>query len=153
MSELLNVMIVPFQQKRAVVLPREVVGYVLPYAPPLPSSYSQAALVGSLIYQSEKVPVLDMSVLFNQQPTALSEIDGKRRIVIISCLHKHPDFNSYALLASEAPRMIQLQESDVHDIDSELPDLFYSHIDLAEDKMDHMLYVPDLKALEATLFD
>lgn len=153
MSELLNVMIVPFQQERAILLPRGLVEYVLPYAPPLPSSYSHQALIGSLIYNNEKVPVIDMSVVFDNQATPLSEIDGRRRIVILSCLTKPGEFSSYALLSHEAPRFLELSASDLRETITDVPRLFYSHVKLSEQNTLQSLYVPDLVALESELFE
>lgn len=151
MSELLNVMIVPFQQKQAVLVPKELIEYVLPYAPPLPSSYSHTALIGSLIYKNEKVPVLDLGMLYSGQPTPLSEIDGNRRIVIVSRLNHSEEFSSYALLATRAPSMVELAGDELQETDDEVPNCFYSRVELAQRSGQSQLIV-DFPRLEAELF-
>lgn len=155
MSELLNLMTVPFQQDRSVLLPKELIEYVLPYAPPLPSSYSHQALIGSLIYKNEKVPVLDVSVLYDGKPKPLSEIDGKRRIVIVSRLNKTDDdeFSSYALLSAKAPSLVEISKADLHDTEDDVPALFYSRVDWVQQNNAQSLFVLDLPNIEKELFN
>lgn len=152
MSDLLNVMMVPFQQGRIALLPRELVEYVLPYAPPLPSSYAHRALIGSLIYQNEKVPVLDLAVLYGGEETLLSEIDGNRRIVIVSCLQKNEEFSSYAILATKAPNMINVSAEELHDTDDEVPMFFHSKVSVAPQSGVQTFFILDLPSIEAEFF-
>ncbi len=56
----IEVLLIPFGDN-AVIIPKEIVEYILPYAPPLPFHNAHEAVIGSLIYQSERAPVIDLS--------------------------------------------------------------------------------------------
>lgn len=151
MSQHLEVMVVPFRHENAVILPRNLVEYVLPYATPLPSDYPHSALVGSIIYQNEKVPVIDVDVLFSQQRRQLG-ISGRQRIIIVSCINEHSEFSSYAIIAEDAPHLLDVKASNMHETADEVVAPFYSRVHV--DNLSHQqLYVLDLDALEQLIFD
>ncbi len=150
MSEKLNIMVIPFRKNSAVVLPKKVVDYVLPYARPLPSSYSHEALVGSIIYQNEKVPIVDLSVLHDCDGTELND-GGHRRLVIIPCLNDHMEFGSYAIIADDAPRVFHETKDALRETGKEVKEPFYSCIELNELPNTELL-VLDLEALENLIF-
>lgn len=149
MSEILEVMMVPFRQNEAVILPRNLVEYVLPYAMPLPSSYSHHALVGSLIYQNEKVPVVDVSLLDDKGQVPDS---GSRRIVIVSCVSEQEEFSSYAMIADHSPHVLELSTTMIHETAEVTISPFYSRIEI-DNLASHQLSVLDLTALEMELFN
>lgn len=142
----------PFQDNMSVVVPRKLVEYVLPYAMPLPSSYSHTALVGSIIYQNEKIPIVDVSKLLKKTGHLVEESDGKRRIIIVSCINEHEEFNSYALIAKSAPRLLEVTESEMQETLDDVDSPFYSRIEL-DQIGEHLLMVLDLEALEELLFE
>ncbi len=150
MSEKLNIMVIPFQKNSAVVVPKKVVDYVLPYARPLPSSYSHDALVGSIIYQNEKVPIVDLSVLHGAEGSELND-GGHRRLVIIPSLKNHFEFSSYAIIADDAPRVFHETKDAMRETNKEVQAPFYSCIELDE-LPDSELFVLDLEALENLIF-
>lgn len=151
MSQHLEVMVIPFRQEHAVILPRNLVEYVLPYATPLPSDYVHSALVGSIIYQNEKVPVIDVDVLFSHKQRQLG-ISGRQRIIIVSCINEHAEFSSYAIIAEDAPHLLELNPSTMRETADEVKSPFYSRIE-AGNLPQQQLYVLDLDALEKQIFE
>ncbi|PID58754.1 MAG: hypothetical protein CR957_00090 [Gammaproteobacteria bacterium] len=143
-------MVVPFQEKTAVVLPRNLVEYVLPYATPLPSAYEHEALVGSILYQNEKVPVLDLQLVYNNGENGPSVDSGHRRLVVLSCVSLHTEFSSYAIIADDAPRLFNTTPDNLQEVDKVAKSPFYSYIKL--DKQPQELVTVDLEALEALIF-
>lgn len=153
MSDTLQIMLIPFQENAAVLLPRNLTEYVLPYAPPLPSSYSKSALVGSLIYQNEKVPVVDLESLYQDKAPVLPAIGSQARLVMVSCLTSHGEFTRYALIANQPPLLLMLDKSDlVEEADDALPSFFHSRVMMKSQNNREFLFVPDLIELEKTLF-
>ncbi len=151
MSAQIEAMIIPFQRDVAVVLPRSLVEYVLPYAIPLPSSYSHQALVGSILYQNEKVPILDVSRLLEGGKSNKSADSGHRRLVVVSCISEHLEFSSYAIIADDAPRLFKVRESALVEVSKELQSPFHSCVKL--DKLpQYELLLIDLEVLELQVF-
>lgn len=148
---IINLLFIPYRASDAVVIPKNLVEYVLPYAPPLPTDYQHPALVGSLIYQNEKVPVIDLALLHEVDEDAKKQ--RRRRIVIVSSIIPETQFSSYAIIASDAPRVVTADRSSLTEVEEDnIPELFYSKIQLSNELSQQFAYVPALAKLETALF-
>lgn len=144
----IEVLLIPFGDN-AVIIPKEIVEYILPYAPPLPFQHTHEAVIGSLIYQSERAPVIDLSkyepVFYTQ------EAFGKKRYIIVSSVSEQSRYNSYALLSLVPPRMLTLDKSMIEDLQVEKGGPFYGKIKYGNEYAYQYAYVLDFEKFEQTL--
>jgi|GEM_PF-4364034 len=149
----IDLVIIPYHTDCALVVPKKLVGYILPFAPLFPSSYQHQAMVGSLIYQNEKIPVVDLACLLGKKPTYVNiNINGTRRIVILLCITQNHQFSNYGVISSGVPRLIQAQQSDFKESENALPEYTFSEVILGEQNSPKHLYIPDIEAIESHLF-
>lgn len=135
--------------ENVVLIPRELVDYVLPYAPPLPFHSKHEAVIGSLIYQSERAPVIDLSKfepIFED-----SEEFGKKRYVIVSSVTDKSRYNSYALLSLVPPRILTLERQMIEDLYTPKEGPFYGKIKYGNEYSYQYAYILDFEEFEQTL--
>lgn len=154
MGDSINLLLIPYSKNSTVALPKNLVEYVLPYAPPLPSAYENEALIGSLIYKNDKVPIVDLARLENPDvPARLPELaEGQYRLIILSCIMQSSFCNNYAIIANGAPRLFEVKADTLTDLDVEVPALFYSKVKLGSKNSTQQAFIPDLEKLESALF-
>lgn len=152
-SESINLLLIPYSNTDTISVPKNLVEYVLPYAQPLPSASSHRAVIGSLIYKNAKVPVLDLACLANSDnKMSLPEIsDGKYRIVILSCLNESSFCDSYAVIASNPPYLLNIDEQNIEEVSEEVSPFFYSKVKLSAEGSGQLAYIPNLEKLEKEL--
>lgn len=149
MSRYINLLFIPYYQDEAILIPQNLIDYVLPYAPPLPTEHTSDIVVGSIIYHNEKVPVLNLSLL-HENSKQLSH--RQSRLIIVSSVVADSPFSSYAIISSEAPRVLEVSQDDLKDIDDGVSSLFYSKVKLINEETTPVANVPDLAKLESSLF-
>ncbi len=148
----INLLLIPFQRRGIIALPKTLVEYVLPYALPLPSDYQDPALVAAIIYKNEKIPVLDVAYLFNPKGIDKSEDEiSMHRIVIVSCITDKAHSSSYAIIARGAPRILEIDENSVEEIDTTIPPMIHSKISLGNDYSRQIVYVPNVEKIESEI--
>ncbi len=152
MTEKIELIVVPFQSNRSLLLPRSLVEFVLPYARPLPSDYRHKALVGAIIYDNDKVPVVDVRKLYVNDKQAEEAVFGQRRLVMLSCISEHSGFSSYALIANNAPRLLEVSEEALEEVETDLPAPFHSCVRFQQFP-NHQFLVVDLESLEKNIFE
>lgn len=154
MSNTIELLLMPFSQSDAIAFPKNLVEYVLPYAPPLPSAYTHEALIGSLIYKNNKVPVVDGASLDNpERHTALPEIaDGQYRLIIISSIMESSFCENYALMTTNAPRIVEVNADMVKEVQTEVSPMFHSKVRLGTNVSHQYAYLPNVEKIETALF-
>lgn len=152
--ENLEVLFIPIGQ-RAIIVPKSLIEYILPYAPPLPSEYAHPTLVGSLIYKNRKVPVMDLAKLDDEKPpSAKKHPSGEKnnfRLIIVSSVSEASPFLSYALIATAPPRIFNIAANTVEELDEPHSDLFYSKIKFGSELSYQYAYVPALDNIESSI--
>ncbi|MDO4776615.1 MAG: hypothetical protein Q4A06_04060 [Cardiobacteriaceae bacterium] len=92
------------------LLPQAIVGKVFPYAPTLSFDEASEFVLGGLLIQNEKVPLLD----FNFGHSAASEVDSAGfRLILVSTISEESRYSRYAILAHGEPELYLLREEDV----------------------------------------
>lgn len=147
-------MLVSYNQTDSVAFPKNLVEYVLPYAPLLPSSYQHDALIGSLIYKNDKLPIIDLARIDNpKNHMVLPRItDGKYRIIILSSIHPDSFCDNYAVISNSPPRLADVSAEMLSDVDEVISPLFYSKVKLGSKNTNQFTYIPYLEKIEETLF-
>lgn len=153
MSTVISSLLIPFTQVDSILVPRELVECVLPYAMPLPSGYKHDALVGSLIYKDAKIPVLNLIHLDQPgQHASLPENSyGKYRIVMLSCTSENSFCDSYAVIASNPPSLFEIGAENMTAVNSLPSPFFFSKIRLNMGSGEQLAYIPNLDKLEEEL--
>ncbi len=141
-----DVLLIPLGDN-AVIVPKEIVEYILPYAPPLPFHNDHRAVVGSLIYQADRAPVIDLSVYYEGEPDAY----GKKRYIIVSAVTDNSRYNNYALLSLAPPRVLTLERSLVEDVPDSKKFPFYGRIKYGNQYSYQFANVLDFEQLEEKL--
>ncbi len=144
----IEVLLIPFGDN-AVIIPKDIVEYILPYAPPLPFQNDQEAVIGSIIYQAERAPVIDLS---KYDPVfEIKESFGKKRYIIVSSVSEQSRYNSYALLSLVPPRVLTLDKSMMEDLHVEKDGVFYSKIRYGNEYAYQYAYILDFEQFEQKL--
>ncbi len=148
----INLLLIPFQRQGIIALPKTLVEYVLPYALPLPSDYQDPALVAAIIYKNEKIPVLDVAYLFDPKGVDKSEDEvSMHRIVIVSCITDKAQSSSYAIIARGAPRILEIDEEGMEEINDTLPPMMHNKISLGHDYYRQIAYIPNVEKIESEI--
>lgn len=144
----MDILLISHQQKAYSMLPKNLVKYILPYAPMLPSSLNHRIVVGSLIYENEKIPVLDFATLLtesrNRSPQA--------KIVIVACINDTSPVNYYAMVADHSPRVVHITEDSIEETDVTVPSLCFSQVVLREAQNKQVVFVPNMERIESEIF-
>ena len=103
----LNIVIVPVANAFA-VLPAVMVRQILPYAPLMPSESQADYILGSLIVQNDKLDVVDMGRILNQQPL---EADDEK-LIWFSPLQKQTSSFGFILRSVGLPQFMMCRSDD-----------------------------------------
>lgn len=89
------------------LLPQAIVGRVFPYAPTLSFDEASEFVLGGLLIQNEKVPLVD----FNFGKVRHEEVDTAGfRLVLVSTITEEARYSRYAILAHGEPELHRLRE-------------------------------------------
>ncbi|MBS9777343.1 MAG: hypothetical protein KGV50_01140 [Gammaproteobacteria bacterium] len=154
MPSSLDLLLIPYNDTDTICVPQNIVDYVLPYAHPLPSESNHKAIIGSLIYQNAKVPILDIARLENaDKQMNLPDIsDGRYRIVILSAISEDSSCENYAMIASNAPQLVSVSEHNIEETNALVSEFFHSRVLLKNSSAEQFTYVPNIEILERILF-
>lgn len=144
----MNILLIPCQQNDSIILPQSLVKYVLPYAPMLPSNKSHEIVVGSLIYENEKIPVLDLARLF-AEPVERTQ---QAKLIIVACITEDSPVNYYAVIANYSPRMMQINKKDLEETSNPVAELLHSQVKLRDGDKEQLAFIPDMEKIEAEIF-
>ena len=88
------------------LLPQVIVGKVFPYAPTLSFDEASEFVLGGLLIQNEKVPLVD----FNFGNSAAGEVDSAGfRLILVSTISEESRYSRYAILAHGEPELYHLR--------------------------------------------
>ncbi len=154
MSTFVNSLLIPYTPVNSILIPKELIECVLPYAKPLPSIYGHKALVGSLIYKDAKIPVLNLMHLDGVSRISIAPKDGygKHRIVMVSCISENSFCDSYGIIASSPPSLLKIAAENMVTLNSKPSPFFYSDIKLNLGSSKKLSSIPNLEKLEKELF-
>lgn len=97
------------------LLPQAIVGKVFPYAPTLSFDEASEFVLGGLLIQNEKVPLLD----FNFSSNPAREVDSAGfRLILVSTISEESRYSRYAVLAHGEPELYRLREEDLEVVPS-----------------------------------
>lgn len=97
------------------LLPQAIVGKVFPYAPTLSFDEASEFVLGGLLIQNEKVPLVD----FNFGNHATGEADSAGfRLILVSTISEESRYSRYAILAHGEPELYRLREEDLEVVPS-----------------------------------
>ena len=97
------------------LLPQAIVGKVFPYAPTLSFDEASEFVLGGLLIQNEKVPLVD----FNFGNSAAGEVDSAGfRLILVSTISEESRYSRYAILAHGEPELYHLREEDLEVVPS-----------------------------------
>lgn len=89
------------------LLPQAIVGKVFPYAPTLSFDEASEFVLGGLLIQNEKVPLVD----FNFAKVRSAEIDTAGfRLILVSTITEEARYSRYAILSHGEPELYRLRE-------------------------------------------
>lgn len=92
------------------LLPQAIVGKVFPYAPTLSFDEASEFVLGGLLIQNEKVPLVD----FNFANIDASNADTAGfRLLLVSTISEESRYSRYAILAHGEPELHRLREDDI----------------------------------------
>lgn len=146
MSEM-EVMMIPTRGQETLVFPRELIYRVYPYAPTLDAEEASEYVVGSMLLENEKIPVVDFE--FSTRKTPVDE--NNRRLVLISTITSAAAFHRYALISYGQPRLIQLAEAQLHLTEHEAKSNLIADFISLTGREETELAILDIPAFEAQL--
>ncbi len=153
MNKAINSLLIPYTQVDNLLVPNSLVECILPYAIPLPPDYRHQALVGSLIYNDAKIPVLSMETLERNRKVSLPDNSlGRFRIVIMSSITADSFCNNYAIIASGRPSFIKVYENSMSKVNTLASKFIYGKIKLNLENCKSLAYIPNLEKMEEELF-
>lgn len=105
----MEIILIPSGGKEWLLFPQVLVSRVFPYAPSLAADGASEFVVGSMLVQNEKMPVVDF--LFTPRETPYEEI---YRIVLVSTITNQSSYYRYAMISYGEPELITLGEEHLH---------------------------------------
>ncbi|MEZ5593242.1 MAG: chemotaxis protein CheW [Gammaproteobacteria bacterium] len=129
-----------------IIVPSNAVAEVLPYAPSLSLENAPPWVVGTMLWQADPIPLINLDKLLLQQPP---EDVQYRRIIVLNMLTPHPRLRYFGLLSTDAPQRVLLQRNDLvpSAIPSQPPVGALSYAALKG----RQVLIPDLDMIEAEL--
>lgn len=107
----IDVVLLPCCGQQWLLFPQAVVGRVYPYAPTLTAENASEFVTGSMLVQSEKMPVLEFN--FDE---AENTYDGVYRILLVSTITNHSMYRRYAVISYGEPELLNIQEEDIQTV-------------------------------------
>lgn len=92
------------------LLPQAIVGKVFPYAPTLSFDEASEFVLGGLLIQNEKVPLVDFN--FDKTDTEAADT-ASFRLILVSTISEDTRYSRYAILAHGEPELYRLREEAV----------------------------------------
>jgi chemosensory pili system protein ChpC len=132
-----------------VILPSSLVAEVLPFATPLSIEQAPHWVVGAILWRNLTAPLVSLGRLIFRMPP---DADINSRILIINALGSDRRLPHFGILATAAPRPINVQRQDlalnqkVPEADLRLPDVLSWAL-----YQDQPTIIPDIEAIEAVL--
>lgn len=107
-QDTIDIVLVPTAGEEWLIFPQSIVGRVYPFAPSLSAENASEFVVGNILIQNEKMPVLDFE--FNTRP---EEYDGTYRIVLVSTITNQSAFRRYAVISSGEPELMSINRNQL----------------------------------------
>ena len=102
----MSVILIPMQEA-GLLLPQDIIGKVFPYAPTLSFDEASEFVLGGLLIQNEKVPLVD----FNFGKVRTDDIDtASFRLILVSTITEEARYSRYAILSHGEPELYHLRE-------------------------------------------
>lgn len=141
----IDVVLLPCKGQQWLLFPQAVVGRVYPYAPTLTTENASEFIVGSMLVQNEKMPVLD----FDFEETE-NTYDGVYRILLVSTITNQSMYRRYAVISYGEPELLTLQEEDIRSIKRGHHRFIAQQVAI-EGHEQKTIYLPDLPLFESEL--
>lgn len=150
--EKVEITLIPYGTHQLVV-PKNLVEYVLPYASPLPTASPKDAVVGSIIYKNTKTPVVDLLTLQKSAESPAVDENKPSRLVVMNALRADLDCQNYAFIATGLPKILNVTEKTlVEQRRGEEADFFFSQVRIEDSTPHDRCYILDVMQLEQNLF-
>ena len=145
----INIMLVPTAQDY-LVLPAELVAHVFPYAPPLLIDGGSEYIIGGLLVQNDKIPLLDF---FSHKPLAERKEEDRSnyRVILVNAVNPQGRYRQYAILAHGEPLIMNASEDDIRPLGKGSHRYISRYVTLAGHEDGKRIVLPNLMALEAEL--
>lgn len=144
----LEVMCIP-TASRWLILPKDLVRNIYPYAPSLKNEQSSEFVIGSLLINNEIIPLVDLD--FDHKRDELDSNEGFR-IVMIDSVSSQAKYRHYALLAYQEPKALTLQADKIKTINSGDHRYIAQQVAIENEQwLDKFCYIPNLLNFESEL--
>ncbi len=141
----IDVVLLPCRGKKWLLFPRAIVGRVYPFAPMLTVENASEFVIGSIIVQNEKMPVLDFNFSASKD-----EYDGVFRILLISTITEQAICRRYAVLSYGEPEIINISDELIKTVSKGEHRYVAQHVAI-DDHEDKEIYLLDLPFFEVDL--
>lgn len=141
----INVVLLPCCGQQWLLFPQAVVGRVYPYAPTLAAEEVSEFVVGSMLVQNEKMPVLEFN--FNHVENTY---DGVYRILLVSTITNHSMYRRYAVISCGEPELLNIHEEDIQTVQTGHHRFIAQQVSIVGHE-DKTIYLLDLPAFETEL--
>lgn len=145
----LSVMLIPTVTEY-LLLPAGMVNWVFPYAPPLTVDEYSEFVIGGLLVQNDKLPLLDFS-FHTRNNNDYERGDSTDRIVLVSALSTKSRFRRFAILSHGAPETLTIKPNDIKTLAAGNHRYIAQYVSLADRKENKQIAIPNLPILETEL--
>lgn len=145
----LSVMLIPTVTEY-LLLPAGMVNWVFPYAPSLTVDEYSEFVIGGLLIQNDKLPLLDFS-FHPQKDSDHEKGNSADRIVLVSALSTKSRFRRFAILSHGAPETLTVSQGDIKTIAKGNHRYIAQYVSLAEQDKSRKIAIPNLPILETEL--
>ncbi len=104
----MDIVMIPSGGLEWLMFPQALVSRIYPYASPLGVESASEFVVGSLLVENEKMPVLDFVFTARELP-----YEGSYRLVLVATITNQSLFRTYALVSYGAPKILQLGDEQL----------------------------------------
>lgn len=98
------------------LLPQSILNQIYPYAPALSIDQGSEFLVGCILIQNEKLPLLNFDFESRDQALPKGEETSNYHFVLVQTISTRSPYRSYAVLARGMPQIFELNEQELSQV-------------------------------------
>lgn len=141
----IEVILIPSGGEEWLVFPQAIVGRVYPYAPALSAENASEFVVGSMLVQNEKMPVLNFVFTSKEVP-----YEETYRIILVSTITNKSSYRRYAVISYGEPILIKVNEKEITKLSDSNHRFIAQYVSIAN-QSDKKIALLDLPLFEAEL--
>lgn len=143
----LRVILIPTEHEY-VLLPQSMLNHIYPFAPPLSLDRASEYVIGGVLIQNEKIPLLNFN--FQEFPVDIEDVDTSGfHFILVKTISTQSAYRKYAILSHGEPQLRDITQEDLQTIAPQKNHRYISqYVSLQNSTIDKPIVILNLDELE-----